>query len=68
MSGMTEAAGLQTTEIEVVMSSGGNWAEHQWVREALRTAWIQKDINATVAHNFELYQEYKEDLAPYIAR
>jgi hypothetical protein len=40
MSGMTEVAGLQTTEIEVVMSTGGNWAEYQWVRESLRTAWI----------------------------
>ena len=20
--------------------TGGNWAEHQWVRESLRTAWI----------------------------
>ena len=68
MSGMTEAAGLQTTEIEVVMSSGGNWAEHQWVRESLRTAWIQKDINDDVAYNFRLYQEYEEDLSPYIAR
>jgi len=68
MSGMTEVAGLQTTEIEVVMSSGGNWAEHQWVRESLRTAWIQKDINDAVAHNFELYQKYEEDLSPYIAR
>ena len=68
MSGMTEAAGMQTTEIEVVTSAGGNWAEHQWVRESLRTAYIQKDINDDVAHNFELYQEYEEDLAPYIAR
>lgn len=68
MSGMTEVAGLQTAEIEVVMSSDGNWAEHQWVRESLRTAWIQKDINDAVAHNFKLYQEYEEDLSPYIAR
>ena len=68
MSGVTEAAGLQTSEIEVVKSSGGNWAEHQWVRESLRTAWIQKDINATVAHNFELYEEFEEELADYVAR
>jgi len=68
MSGMTEAAGLNTTEIEVVMSSDGNWAEHQWVRESLRTAWIQKDINDAVAHNFKLYQEFEEELSEYIAR
>jgi hypothetical protein len=68
MSGMTEAAGLQTSEIEVVKSAGGNWAEHQWVRESLRTAWVQKDINDTVAHNFELYQEFEEELSDYIVR
>ncbi len=67
MSGMTEAAGMQTSEIEVVKSAGGNWAEHQWVREALRTAWIQKDINETVSRNYELYREFEEELAPYIA-
>ena len=32
MSGMTEVAGLQTSEIEVVKTAGGNWAEHQWVQ------------------------------------
>jgi len=67
MGGMTEVAGLQTSEIEVVKSAGGNWAEHQWVRESLRTAWIQKDINDTVAHNFGLYQEFQDELTPYIA-
>lgn len=68
MSGMTEAAGLQTSEIEVVKSAGGNWAEHQWVRESLRTAWIQKDINDTVAHNFALYEEFEEELSDYVMR
>jgi len=68
MSGMTEAAGLQTSEIEVVKSAGGNWAEHQWVRESLRTAWIQKDINDTVAHNFALYEEFEEELSDYVVR
>ncbi|MDJ0748227.1 MAG: Yip1 family protein [Woeseiaceae bacterium] len=67
MSGMGEAAGMQTSEIEVVKSAGGNWAEHRWVRESLRTAWIQKDINDAVAHNYELYQEFEGELAPHIA-
>ena len=66
MGGMSEAVGVQTSEIEVVKSAGGNWAEHQWVRESLRTASIQKDINATVAHNYALYQEFEEELAAYI--
>ncbi len=68
MSGVTEASGLQISEIEVVKSAGGNWAEHQWVRESLRTAWIQKDINDTVAHNFALYEEFEEKLSDYIVR
>lgn len=67
MGGMTSLAGLHTAEIEVVTTGGGNWAEHQWVRESLRTAWIQKDINDAVAHNYALYQEYEEQLANHIA-
>jgi hypothetical protein len=68
MGGMMDLAGLQTTEIEVVKSGGGNWAEHQWVGESLRSAWIQKDINDSVAHNYRLYRQYEEALAEYIAR
>ncbi|MEX2125323.1 MAG: Yip1 family protein [Woeseia sp.] len=68
MGSVTDFAGMQTAEIEVVKTADGNWAEHQWVRESLRTAWIQKDINDTVAHNYGLYQQYAEDLADYIAR
>lgn len=68
MSGVTEVAGLQTSEIEVVKSAGGNWAEHQWVRESLRTAWVQKDINDAVAHNFDLYQKFEAELSNHIVR
>jgi MFS family permease len=68
MSGATTVAGLQTAEIEVVKTAGGNWAEHQWVRETLRTAWVQKDINDTVAHNYALYQKYEDQLADIISR
>jgi hypothetical protein len=68
MSGVTDIAGVQSTEIEVVKSAGGNWAEHQWVRESLRTAWVQKDINDAVVHNYELYQKYAAQLKDLIAR
>jgi Yip1 domain len=68
MSGVTEAAGLSTAEIEVVKSAGGNWAEHQWVKDSLRTAWLQKDINDTVARNYALYQQYEDQLAEFIAQ
>jgi Yip1 domain len=68
MGGVVDLAGLQSEEIEIVKTGGGNWAEHQWVRESLRTAWIQKDINEAVAHNYRLYQEYEEELASHIVR
>jgi hypothetical protein len=68
LSGATAMTGLNTAEIEVVKSAGGNWAEHQWVKESLRTAWLQKDVNDTVEHNYALYQEYEDELAPFIAQ
>jgi hypothetical protein len=68
MGGMSEVAGLQTAEMEVVKTGGGNWAEHQWVRESLRTAWVQKDLNETVAHNYALYRQYEDELGEYIPR
>lgn len=68
MGGMGDVAGLQTAEMEVVKTAGGNWAEHQWVRESLRTAWIQKDLNETVAHNYALYRQYEDELGEYIPR
>lgn len=36
--------------------------------ESLRTAWIQKDLNEAVAHNFALYQQYHDELGEYIPR
>ncbi len=68
MSGIGEVAGLQTLEIEVVKSAGGNWAEHQWVHQTLRTAWIQKDINDSVAHNYKLYQDHEKALSSYVTQ
>lgn len=66
MGSATGLAGIGGVEIEIVKTSGGNWAEHTWVRDSLRTAWLQKDINDTVKHNYELYLEYESELAPYI--
>jgi hypothetical protein len=63
-----EMSGLSTAEIEIVKSAGGNWAEHQWIKQTLRTAWLQKDINDTVAHNYALYQEYEDELRDFISR
>ncbi len=52
-------------EMEVVKSGGGNWAEHQWVKEQLRIASIQKDLNDAVKHNYALYQKYADQLKKY---
>jgi hypothetical protein len=59
--------GMNTIELEIVKSAGGNWAEHEWVKNTLRTAYIQKDINEAVAHNYALYQEYEDELQAIVA-
>ena len=68
MSGATSMMGMNTVELEIVKSSGGNWAEYDWVKESLRTAYVQKDINESVAHNYALYKKYEDDLRPLVAR
>lgn len=66
MSGMTQVAGMSTLEIEMVKGGGGNFAEHRWVKESLRTAWLQKDVNEAVAHNYALFRKYEDQLSDYI--
>ncbi len=68
MSTVTDLAGMQGGQIEAVKTSGGNGAEHQWVRESLRTAWIQKEGSDAITSNYRLYQDYEEQLARYVAR
>lgn len=68
MSGVAQASGAGTIEIEIVKTAGGNWAEHQWVKQALRTAWLQKDSSDAVAHNYALYREYEDQLAAFVAQ
>jgi len=68
MAGATQMMGLNTVELEVVKSAGGNWSEHQWVKEALRTAYMQRDINDAVEHNYQLYKEYEDELEPFVTR
>ena len=62
MSGLAGVANITNAEMEVVKTGGGNWAEHQWVKEQLYVARIQKDINETVKHNYELYKEFEDEL------
>jgi hypothetical protein len=65
MSGVGDVVRLSTAEMEVVKTGGGNWAEHQWVRGQIETARIQQGLNDTTAHNFELFQRYRDRIEPY---
>lgn len=61
--GVGTALGANNAEMEVVKTGGGNWAEHQWVKEQLRTARLhQGEGSDAIAHNYELFQEYAEEL------
>ena len=61
-SGVGSMMQMTNAEMEVVKTGGGNWAEHLWVKEQLRVAMIQKDINKAVKHNYELYQQFESEL------
>ena len=60
--GVKDALRSSTAEIEVVKTGGGNWAEHQWVRDQIEIARIQQDINDAVRHNFALFQKYRAEI------
>jgi hypothetical protein len=61
-SGLNSVMSTANAEMEVVKTGGGNWAEHQWVKDQLRIANIQKDINDAVKQNYALYQKYANQL------
>lgn len=57
------AAGANNAEMEIVKTGQGNWAAHSWVKEQLRVAKIQQgDGSDAIAHNYELFEKYEEDL------
>jgi hypothetical protein len=56
---LTEA---QVREFARVMQRFG------WVKESLRTAYLQRDINDAVAHNYALFQQYEDELSDFISR
>lgn len=62
-SGAGGLMGANNAEMEVVKSGGGNWAEHEWVKQQLRTARIQQgEGSGEIAHNYKLYKKYQEEL------
>lgn len=62
LEGMRGVMDIGTAEMQVVKSGGGNWAEHEWVKEQLFAARLHQDLDDDIAHNFELYQRYAEQL------
>lgn len=60
--GVGSVLGAFNAEMEVVITGEGNWAEHQWIKEQLRVARIQKDINDAVKHNHALYEAHRAEL------
>lgn len=50
-------------EMEIIKSSGGNWAEYTWVKEQLHIAVLQQDINNAVKHNYALYKRWEKQLS-----
>jgi len=62
-SGVGGIMSANNAEMEVVKSGGGNWAEHEWVKQQLRTAKIQQgDGSDSNAHNYKLYKKYEDEL------
>jgi Yip1 domain len=62
-SGLGGAFSANNAEMEIVMTGGGNWAEHQWISSTLRTAMLQQgDGSEAQQHNYSLYEKYREDL------
>lgn len=61
--GIGSAVSVVNLEMEVVKTGGGNWAEHQWVKEQLRVAYIQQGEGSdAIEHNYKLYKKYEDDL------
>lgn len=63
-SGVGSVVSASNAEMEVVKTGGGNWAEHEWVKQQLRTARYQQGEGSdAISHNYALYQEYREELS-----
>ena len=59
------AVSVQNAEMEIVVTGGGNWAEHNWVKGQIQAAMVHggKGDDA-ITHNYALYQPYIEELSP----
>ncbi len=64
-SGVKDAVRMGTAEMEVVKTGGGNWAEHQWVKNQIEAARVQKDSSPAVKQNYALFQKYQDQIEKY---
>ena len=63
ISGVGSMMSTNNAEMEVVKTGGGNWAEHEWVKQQLRTARVQQgDGGDANAHNYQLYKQFEAQL------
>lgn len=61
--GASGVMSANNAEMEVVKSGGGNWAEHEWVKQQLRVARIQQGEGSDeIAHNYKLYKKFEGQL------
>ena len=61
--GVGSAMIANNAEMEVVKTAGGNWAEHLWVKQQLRTAQVQQgEGSEQIERNYGLYQKYQNEL------
>jgi len=61
--GMGGALSAQNAEMEIVKTGGGNWAEHNWVKQQLHVAQIQQGTGSdAIEHNHALYEEFADEL------
>jgi len=59
---VSSVLGAFNAEMEVVMTGKGNWAEHQWIKEQLRVARVQRDASEAISHNYQMYQAHRDEL------
>jgi hypothetical protein len=62
MAGFRGVADIQTAEMKVVKDGGGNWAEHQWVKQQLAIAGSRHDQDQPTGDNYELFKKYEDEL------
>lgn len=65
-SGIGDAVSATNAEMEVVKTGGGNWAEHQWVKNQLHVAVLQQgEGSEEIEYNYNMYKDYEDELSDF---